>query len=281
LTGTRLREEPGRVKVGDRVGRYVVEAPLRGSQGQVFRARRDDDGALVALKVLVPELALSEQARARFAPEAVAHRRVSHEGAVRVLDTGSLPGDRAYLVTELLEGRSLAAELAAMRTLSVARACAIARACASTLAHAHVEGVVHRDVKPTNVFLTRDGGVKLLDFGLARVGGERSITGPGAMLGTPTYVAPEQTHTKAGPPADVYSLGCVLFELVTGRPPFLGSAIGVIRGHLREPPPSLAALAPVPVPPVLETLVAAMLAKDPDARPSASDVERQLAAIGA
>jgi serine/threonine protein kinase len=85
LTGTRLREEPGRVKVGDRVGRYVVEAPLRGSQGQVFRARRDDDGALVALKVLVPELALSEQARARFAPEAVAHRRVSHEGAVRVI----------------------------------------------------------------------------------------------------------------------------------------------------------------------------------------------------
>ena len=96
------------------------------------------------------------------------------------------------------------------------------------------------------------------------------------MLGTPTYVAPEQTYTKAGPPADVYALGCVLFELLAGRPPFVGNAIGVIRAHLREPPPSLAGTAPQPIPEGLAALIAEMLAKDPLTRPSALSIAQRL-----
>ncbi|MBN8611827.1 MAG: serine/threonine protein kinase [Deltaproteobacteria bacterium] len=261
---------------GDRIGRYELGELLgEGGQGRVFRAVRDD-GLAVAIKVLAAELAGSELARARFAREQLATERVEHDNAVRVLDAGALPSGRGYLVTELLEGSSLAAELAASGPPPIARAQTIVRACAATLAHAHGLGVIHRDVKPSNVFLLADGRVKLLDFGLARVAGQRSLTGPGAMLGTPTYVAPEQTYTKAGPPADVYALGCVLFELLAGRPPFLGGAVAVIRAHLREPPPTLATLAPQPIPPALAALVTQMLAKDPLARPTAAAVAEHL-----
>jgi serine/threonine protein kinase len=171
---------------------------------------------------------------------------------------------------ELLEGHTLARELT-RGSLAIWRALSVARDVARALGHGHARGVVHRDVKPSNVFLCASGVPKLLDLGLASVRGEAPLTAAGTALGTPAYMAPEQSiGMPVGPTADVYALGGVLFEMLTGRRAFEGSAVEVVRKHVREPPPSPSSFRPE-VPPPVDALVLRMLAKQPADRPADGD----------
>jgi serine/threonine-protein kinase len=263
-----------------KIGSYTVESLIgQGSQGVVHRARAAD-GRLVAIKVLTEKVGTQAEDRARFSREAVAAARIDHPNVIEAIASGETEDGQLYLVTELLEGRSLAAEIADGGALASARVAAIGAQCAAALARAHLHGVVHRDVKPSNVFVCSGDVVKLLDFGLASVRGEQPLTAEGIVLGTPMYIAPEQVIDRSGPPADVYSLGCVLFEACTGAPPFGGNAIDVVRKHLREPPPAARTIRP-DVPEALDLLLSAMLAKDPEKRPNAGDAERLLRMLAA
>jgi serine/threonine-protein kinase len=237
--------------------------------GTVYRARDQAIGADVAIKCLIPAVAAVPQYRARFLREAIAANRVDHENIIAVSDVGETDDGQLYLVMELLHGNSLAAEVQ-KGPLGVARSVDIAIQCAGALARAHELGVIHRDVKPGNIYLVatslRRDFVKILDFGLAHVKGELRLTATGAVFGTPEYMAPEQAR---GAPvtglADLYALGCVLFEMLTGTLPFTGSTSELILKHMREPAPVPSSRAP-DVPPDLDAVVCRLLEKDPRKR---------------
>ncbi len=239
-------------------GRYRVEALLgSGGVGVVYRAEHLALGRKVALKVLSSSFGPDDALRRRFEREARVLSALQHPNIVAVSDYGIVEGT-PYLVMELLEGRTLASLLTERGALPPSLALRIARDMLRGLAFAHGRGVLHRDLKPANVFLQTlpddPYHVKLLDFGLAKVlsqeeavaEGDSTLTGSGVVLGTPTYMAPEQA---AGDPADaradVYATGVVLFELLTGHPPFTGKLrMEVMRAHMTEPPPRLRELAP-------------------------------------
>ena len=279
-------------------GRYRIEALLgRGGMGAVLRARHTFTDQAVAIKVLRPTLAREPSAARRFVREARGTFQVDSEHAVRVTDFGCGADGLLYMVLELLDGHTLAAELARETRLAPRRAIHVARPVALALAAAHRIGLIHRDLKPDNVMLVRRGGdpdfVKVLDFGLVKViegAGERALsmvalTQGDVVFGTPDYMAPEQA---LGQPldqrTDLYALGATLFEMITGRPPFeAASAMEMLVAQVREPPPALAAAAAevgVEVEPALDALVARLLAKPQAARPSSAlEVEEALAAI--
>src|SRR5262245_2217904 len=248
---------------------YEVEAVLgQGGMGVVYRARQRALGRPVAIKMLLAGPFASSQALGRFRRETAALACVRHPNIVQVYDAGDAEG-RPYFAMELVEGGSLAQKLAG--TPQPARAAA---ALVSTLAGAvevaHKSGIVHRDLKPANILLTADGIPKVSDFGLARrLGGEDSLTRSGAPLGTPSYMAPEQAEGRAdavGLAADVYALGAILYELLTGRPPFRAeTAAETIRQVMdREPVPPSRLNANVPRD--LETVCLKCLHKDPRRR---------------
>lgn len=274
-------------------GRYrVIEHIGKGTAADVYRASRDGaspDGAPlpdVALKLLRPAAAASAAMRGRFLREALAGSRLSHPHLVETLDAGE-DGGTIFLALELCTGRTLAAALLA-GPLPLRTAATIARQLASALDAAHARGVVHRDVKPANVFLCDPAPAlaaphaKLLDLGLARVKDELGLTATGALCGTPAYLSPEQIEgAPATPAADLYSLGCVLFEMLTGRPPFADASAGaVLDRHVRDPAPAASHLAPE-VPPALDALVASLLAKSPASRPTAAAAAVALDAVHA
>jgi serine/threonine-protein kinase len=268
--GAVLRQLPDPLVGRTISGRYVISAKIGGGGfGIVYRATHEVVGREVAIKFLIPELAVDATNRSRFLREAKAANRIDHEHIIDITDYGETDDGLVYLVMELLEGRSLAQEIAA-GPLGVRRAVDITIQCASALARAHELDVVHRDIKPDNVFLvdgtSRRDFAKLLDFGLAQMKGELRLTATGAVFGTPEYMAPEQGR---GAPltglADLYGIGCVLFEMVSGRLPFTGSTPDLILKHMREAPPMLSRMAEG-VPPLLEQTVNKLLEKDPKRR---------------
>ena len=249
--------------------------------GNVFLAEHPVIGKRVALKVIHPELASNEEMIARFFNEARAVTQIGHENIVDVQDFGQTPDGDSFIVMELLEGSSLGDKLKAEGTLSIPRAVHVAIQLADGLSAAHARGIIHRDLKPDNIFLIQRGGdpdfVKLLDFGLAKLTGPSQAmnhqTKTGSLLGTPHYMAPEQAENikKVDNRADVYSLGCILFQVLTGRVPFPGEGFGeVLVRHVREPPPLPSRLNPQ-VPPALEKIVLHALAKKPEFRFASMD----------
>jgi hypothetical protein len=266
--------EPAEACLG---GRYRMEVPLAaGGIGEVWAARDLLAERAVAVKVLGGAFAGDGRAAERLRREARAAGRLEHPNIARVLDFGEHEG-RPYLVMELLEGESLADRIGRAGPMAPAEAARVAAAVAGALEAAHRAGVVHRDVKPGNVFLTAGGEVKVLDFGIALAAGEAALT-TGDLLGTAAYLAPERVlGQRATPAADVYALGVVLYELLAGRRPFeAGSEIELAMAHVNARPASLALAAPA-TPPHLVAACEQAMAKDPSARPpSAAAVARLL-----
>jgi serine/threonine protein kinase len=262
-----MTERPGSVAGRCLGGRYRVGALLAaGGMGEVWAARDLLLDRPVAVKVLGGALAGDGRAAERLRREARAAARLDHPNIARILDLGEQDG-RPYLVMELLEGESLAARIDRAGPMAPAEAARVVAAVADALQAAHSAGVVHRDVKPGNVFLTSGGEVKVLDFGIASAAGEADVT-TGDLLGTAGYLAPERALGRpATPAADLYSLGVVLYELLAGRRPFQGgSDIELAMAQVNAQAASLALVAPS-TPPSLVAACERALAKDPAARP--------------
>jgi serine/threonine-protein kinase len=258
-------------------GRYELEGVVgRGGMALVYRAHDRERDRHVAVKVLADNLSADPELRRRFAREAALAERLSHPHILQVLDTGETDG-RAFIVLEFVDGRNLAEELRRAGRLPPERVAELGAQAAAALAHAHEQGLVHRDVKPQNLLLDPDGALKVSDFGIARVVDGTQLTEVGTILGTAAYLAPEQAAgDEASAAADVYALGAVLYELLTGRPPYDASTLAELvrrRGEGTPRPPG--SLAP-DVPAELDSVVIACLREDPKARPSAAEVERML-----
>jgi eukaryotic-like serine/threonine-protein kinase len=215
---------------------------------------------------------------ARFQQEAQILARLHHPNVISVFDTGVDDGDR-FIVMELVEGPTLRELLDTEGPLTPERAAEIASRLASALAFAHGKAVIHRDVKPSNVLLPPAGGVKLADMGIARLLSPEALTATLSVRGTALYISPEQVRgDRVDHRADLYSLGCVLFEMLTGRTPFEGDLAALSYAHTHTPAPRVRSIDPS-VPAAMDELVAAMLEKDPAQRPPTGEmVERSLAA---
>jgi eukaryotic-like serine/threonine-protein kinase len=259
--------------------RYELERVLgTGGMATVFCAFDTVLERKVALKVLHEQFAADEDYVARFDNEARAAARLTHPNIVTVIDRGAEDG-RRFIVFEHVEGETLK-QLARRGPLPIELVLRLGADVARGLAFAHANGIVHRDVKPQNVLVDDHGRAKVTDFGIARTGTASGHTETGTILGTGSYISPEQARgERAGPPADVYALGAVLHELLTGRPPYDGpSLVAVAMSHVRDPVPDVAVERP-DCPPELAALVGRCLAKEAGDRPSASEVAGELAAI--
>ncbi|NUR97684.1 MAG: serine/threonine protein kinase [Kribbellaceae bacterium] len=255
--------------------RYRLGGSLgRGGMGQVHQARDEVLGRDVAVKMLLRPNDAS--AAERFQREACAAARLSDPHIVAVYDFGHHE-DSSFLVMELVEGRSVAAELAMNGRLSWERAIAVVEQAAAGLAAAHAQNVVHRDVKPSNLLIAPDGTIKVADFGIAQLLSAESsrLTATGQLLGSPHYLSPERARgLPGGPESDVYALGCVLYELVTGRPPFTGEhPAAVLYQHVDKQPIPPGKLRPELASP-FEGVLLRMLAKAPEDRPTAAQLIR-------
>ncbi|MGE0788524.1 MAG: protein kinase [Sandaracinaceae bacterium] len=251
------------------VDRYEIHEEIgRGGFGAVYRARHQVIGSSVALKVLAPEHAREEREVARFMREARAAAAIGHPNIARVFDAGQTDDGLVFLAMELLDGENLEVLRRARGTYDAESAVRIMGAVLDALGAAHTAGVLHRDLKPGNVFVTRDGKVKLLDFGISKIAGERNLTATGLVVGTPQYMAPEQLEGRVelDGRADLYAAATVFYELVSGRLPFPGQGLDVIVRRLRgERAPTLREVAPK-VTPSLSDVIERGLALDRDAR---------------
>lgn len=249
-------------------GRYHLESLLgRGGMADVYRGRDLLLDRPVAVKVV---RGASEEDARRFAREVRTMAALSHHGIVQLFDAGT-EQEVPYLVMELVEGSDLPAELAA-GALDPERVSALGRQLARALAHAHAMDVVHRDVKPGNVLLDATGRVCLSDFGIARLADATRVTVPGMTSGTAAYLAPEQLSGEdVGPPADVYALGLVLLEALTGRREYTGTAVEAAMSRLQRDP-----VVPDDLPEPWTPLLRAMTARAPAQRPSADEVAARL-----
>jgi serine/threonine-protein kinase len=267
LVGTRLDD---RYQVVRRIG--------EGGMGIVYEAMHVLIEKRVAVKVLKDDFSSRADVVARFRQEAKSASRIGHEHIVDISDFGQTPGGQSYFVMEFLEGEDLASVLGREGTLAPDRAIRIALKCCRALGAAHAKGIVHRDMKPENVFLTRRDEdrdfVKVVDFGIAKMSEAdgspgKKLTKTGMIFGTPEYMSPEQASGKPlDHRVDVYAMGVILFEMLTGRVPFVGDTfMGILTQHLFEPPPGLhEANDTVRCPPALEEIIYRCLAKEADAR---------------
>jgi serine/threonine-protein kinase len=276
--GAREADDGGPATIrGSRVGKYELRGKLgRGAFGVVFTARDPSLDRDVAIKVLRPAHLANPTIVHRFLQEARAAARIAHPGIVTVHDCGQVEtshGMTAFIAMELLSGESLTRRLGRCGRLAPDAAVEIARQVASALEAAHRADVLHRDLKPDNIYLVPDPAmpsgerVKVLDFGLAKLG-HAGHTQLQTVFGTPRYMSPEQGRSTAQVDhrSDIYSLGCILFELVTGRPPFAGDVRQLLLDHQHATPPRASSLAPA-TPAALDEVIAEMLAKDPLERP--------------
>lgn len=247
--------------------RYRIEERIAtGGMGSVYLATDQRLDRRVALKVLKEELADDERFVERFRREARAAGALSHPNIAGVFDFGQ-DGERYYMVMELAEGHDLARLLREEGPLSPERSVRIGSQIAFALDHAHAAGVVHRDIKPPNVIIGEADRVKVTDFGIARAIGESTLTATGSVLGTAHYISPEQAGGGVvGPSADIYALGIVLYEMLTGSLPFTGdSALAVAMRHVSDEVPPPSELNPE-IPANLDAVVAGATAKDPNDR---------------
>src|SRR4051812_6742258 len=244
------------IAVGQTIGNYNITAKLgEGGMGVVYLAEHPVIGRKVALKAIHPELSRNPEVVSRFITEAKSVNQVGNEHIVEIYDFGNTSDGEFYFIMEFLQGESLADKLKRERFFPAARALQVAAQVADALAASHSHGIIHRDLKPENIFLISRGSqvdfVKVLDFGLAKLTqGEEKVTHKtrtGSVMGTPYYMAPEQCEGKAtiDHRADLYSLGVILFEMLTGRVPFGGEGYGeIIVKHITVPPPSARSLNP-------------------------------------
>jgi serine/threonine protein kinase len=263
--------------IGDR---YRLDEPLAtGGMGTVYRAFDQNLGRPVAVKVLRSSLVSDPTFIERFRREARAAGALTHAGVAKVFDYGERGGE-PFIVMELVEGQNLAQRIAERGPLPWREACAIGAQVARALAAAHALGLVHRDVKPANILLDPSGFAKVTDFGIARADQATTLTRTGMVLGSANYVAPEQAQgITVGPAADQYSLGCVLFEAITGQPPYRGAnAVAIATQHVDAPVPNPRERLP-DLPGHVAALLARALAKNPGERfPSTAAIADALAA---
>src|SRR5689334_5566207 len=253
-------------------GRYVIEEVLGdGGMATVYRAQPKLVDRPVAVKMMTPGLSRDPSVRGRFRTEANAAQRLAQPNIIEIFDQGDTEDGSSYLVMELLEGESLGTTLARGK-MSCERALPIMIQMARALARAHDFEVIHRDLKPDNIFIcSRSDGtdlVKLLDFGIARSMQDARLTGQGELFGTPHYMAPERiTSIDAGAPSDLYAMGILFYEMLSGQLPFDAPDIpGFFLKHLKEPVPSIKKLVP-DTPDSLDRLIASLMAKEPSGRP--------------
>lgn len=270
------------------LGHYRLEACIgAGGMGEVYRALDTRLNRPVAVKLLHAARREHAPAVQRFLREARAASALNHPNIVTIHEVGETETGEHFIVQELIEGSTLRALVETPQPFDATMD--IGAQVARALAAAHAAGIVHRDVKPENIMLRADGYVKVLDFGLARVididGAEKSTradldTEPGTLLGTTAYMSPEQARAMSiGPPSDIFSLGVVLYEMAAGRRPFVGPTnLGVLAAIITEQPVPLQRLNPA-IPPRFDALVGRMLAKEPEHRPSARQVEEELVAL--
>jgi hypothetical protein len=254
-------------------GYEIGELVGRGGMGLVFKARQKALKRQVALKVVVSGIHTGAEERARFHTEAEAVARLHHPGIVQIYEVGEQAGC-PYLALEFVSGGSLAQQLDGTPMLP-RRAAELLRDLARAVQHAHEKGIVHRDLKPANVLLTEAGVAKIVDFGLAKLlDVEQGQTHTGAVLGSPSYMAPEQAGGKLraiGPAADIYALGAILYELLTGRPPFRAASLLETLDQVRTHEPAPPQVLQPKVSPDLETICLKCLEKSPaDRYPSAA-----------
>src|SRR5580698_7857326 len=249
-------------------GRYELSHLVaRGGMAEVYRAHDRLLDRPVALKVLFPELSVDRSFVERFRREAQAAANLSHPHIVPVFDWGEDNGTY-FIVMEFIDGRPLSSILRTAGPLHPDRAAEIGADVALALDYAHRHGVIHRDIKPGNVLITDEGQVKVTDFGIARaVNTDESLTQTGAVMGTATYFSPEQAEgLGVDARSDIYSLGVVLYEMVAGRPPFLGdSPVSVASKHVREQAPAPRQFNPS-IPQDLEAIILKCMTKSPEFR---------------
>ena len=259
-----------------------------GAMGHVYRAIDRDDGSTCAVKILRPELLADWSLIKRFHREGRAAQAIDNPHVVRILDFGESDDDLLFIAMEYLSGQTLAAWIEREGKASTSVAIGVLRAIADAICAAHAAGVTHRDLKPDNVVLGPGGRVKVVDFGIARIAeGSRAasemaanVTIAGSLMGTPLYMSPEAAaREQVGPAADVYALGVIAYELLTGEPPFVHeNPMHVVGMHLRVRPPRLRDTLPE-LPEALDQLVDALMAKDPQDRPSPAGAKSTLDAI--
>jgi serine/threonine protein kinase, bacterial len=252
---------------GTPFGRYrLVELLGRGGMGEVWRAHDTGTDRIVAIKVLPAQFSENEVFKQRFRREAHAAARLNTPHVIPIYDYGEIDG-RLYVCMRLIEGPDLQTVLAD-GPLEPSRAVRIIEQVAKALHAAHQVDLLHRDVKPSNILLDNDDFAYLIDFGIARAADETRLTGTGVGPGTVLYMAPERLHDRADDEdarVDIYALGCVLYECLTGRPPFAGGVASIIAAHLNTPPPRPSTSQPE-VPRQLDEVIASGMAKDPDER---------------
>jgi len=274
-------------------GKYVIDALIGvGGMGKVYRGRNLRTEHSIAIKTLMPELVHDDSLVRRFEVEAKAASNLSHPNTIRVYDHGN-EGKLLWMVMELLDGISLERALNIERAIEPRRLIGLMRQVCASLAEAHGKGLVHRDLKPDNIFLNRAGGeadfVKVLDFGVAKLKdpkfGSEKLTQAGMIFGTPRYMSPEQARAKElDERSDIYALGVIMFECLTGKAPFeAADPIGVLVKHCNEPVPTFASVNPsLAIDPGFEEIVRRCLAKKPEQRPATvKDLRAELDALDA
>lgn len=268
--------------IGSRLGPWLLDSELgKGGMGCVYLAR-DNQGQRAAVKLLAAELTTSAGAVSRFLREISVLRKLDHPNIVRLFDSGEHQG-RLYYVMEYIAGEDYFELLRRHTRLPWPEVLALALDISAALKHAHNQGVIHRDIKPSNLIRTPDGRVKLTDFGVAHVFSEEHITRPGAVVGTAEYLSPEQASGKpASPRSDLYSLGVVLYTLLTGRNPFVGpNIVDILHKHRYAQFDRPSKYVP-DLPPDLDELVCQLMAKEPEKRPpDAGVLGRRLQAVQA
>lgn len=267
---------------GDRIATFVLDEKLgEGAVGVVYRATRDSDGEVVALKILKKQLAQDDVFRARFAHEARAAREVEHPHLVPIIDAGE-EGDYHYLAVRYVEGSTLEGRIKEIGPLPLAEVLEIMSGVAAGLDALHAKGIFHRDVKPSNILIDSAGRALLTDFGSAKGAAYTALTSMGQVLGTLDYMAPELIKgSPATAASDIYALACVVFECIAGRSPFgHKSVLQVGLAHMDEEPPDPCANRPE-LPDALSWAVLQGLSKDPAKRPQTATAYTNMLAMAA